>query len=87
MAKILLELDSWSIEEAGYKLAQMLIAENPNLTKEQVANTLGVSERSLYRWVQMGMVTFPKVKRESAQVIRAIQRLTKEGYIVYKSQA
>lgn len=52
MAKILLELDGMSLMDAEYAIIKKVIGDNPKMTCAEIAEILGTSERSLYRYIK-----------------------------------
>ena len=74
-------IGSYNIEEASIDLAALLFKDHPARTKEFYAKELGISYRTLYRWIQDGRLKAPFLTKG---IQDAIEKLKKAGYEVVK---
>lgn len=47
-----LEINSYKVEDVVKALIEKLMSENPTFTYKTIAEKLGISERSVYRWMK-----------------------------------
>lgn len=58
------------------------ITENPKISNKELAEKLGISERSMYRYVKK----YDTSNRVPAKVVNAIKYLKSKGYTITKTE-
>lgn len=81
--KITIELSSYNIELASVKLILELIKDKPGLTTKKYSEILGISERTIYRWIDKYNIP---LKKKVTTIGRAMEILEAAGYEISKKQ-
>ena len=76
--KIIIELENYDLELASIEILKHLISNNPNITRETASKMLGISTRTMFRWIDKYDIAFNV--RMSARTISAINLLKNAGY-------
>lgn len=82
--KITIELEDFNIEKASVKIFVKLTEDKPNLGRKTYANILGISERTIYRWIKKYDLTISKVEKGLLNKEFMINYLIQNGYSVEK---
>lgn len=85
MKPVIITINSYNLEEIAIMLIRKLIADDPFITKKSCAESLGISQRTLYRWQIKYKLIFPERRgKKIVSIEEMIKRLELLGYKVMK---
>ncbi len=80
-----IELFDYNLEDATIAIIRKMIEDNPEISIELGAKNMGISVRTLYRWMKKYDLSFPsKIKKQTIVELKAIQILKSRGYKIKK---
>lgn len=78
---MLIEIPNYNLDKANIVIAESLVRDRPNLSRDDYAKELGINVRTLYRMLKDSKLLIP---RGGIGIASAIAKLEKAGYTVTK---